>query len=346
MMRGNDRLRDLKMRTLLAILMCFALAMAAGCAKKSEAEPPIKIGLNVWPGYGPIFIAAQKGLFKKNGVDVELVLTPGQNASLKVYEKGDVDGVFTTMPDMILLNSRGKPATVVYVTDFSMTGDVIIGRPEFKTMADLKGQRLSFEGTNTFSNIFVLKALGQAGLKEYDVTFQSVPAHQVLARLEDGSIAAGHTWEPTKSEALNKGYKILAEAKNIPGVIIDVLTFNPEIIHRRPEAIKAIVKSLLEAQEYVDSHRGESLELMAKAFQMGTEEMRKGLEGIDQPDLDGNVEAMKIAEGSRSLHSSWQTVLRFYFERGQLRNIPDFKSAVDPSFVNELKAAKARARHL
>ena len=342
MMHENGRPGILNRRTLLAVLMCFALAMTAGCAQKPEAKPSLKIGLNVWPGYAHVMIAAQKGFFKKNGVDVELILTPEQNASLKIYERGDVDGVFTTMPDVTLLNSLGKPATVVYVADFSLTGDVVIGRPEFKSIADLKGQNLSFEGVNTFSNIFVLKALEQAGLKEYDVTFQSVPAHQVLARLEDGSIAAGHTWEPTKSEALKKGYKILAAAQDVPGVIIDVLTFNPEVIRRRPEDIKAVVKSLLEAQEYVDSHRGESLEFMAKAMGMGSEEMKQGLQGIYQPDLDGNIEAMKNTEGSRSLFSSWKTVLHFYFERGQLKNIPDFKDAVDPSFVNGLKTARGR----
>ncbi len=343
MTRENGRWRISEIRRILIVLLCVAM-VAAGCSGKPEAKSPIRIGVNVWPGYAYIFLAAEKGLFKKNGVDVTLNLIPEQNASLKVYEEGGADGVLSTMPDVLLLNSRGKPATVVLVTDFSVTGDVIIGRPEFKTLADLKGKKLSFEGVNTFSNIFVLKALEGAGVKEFDVIFENVPAHQVLSRLEDGGIAAGHTWEPTKSQALKKGYIVLAEAKDVPGVIVDVLAFDPEVIRQRPREIQAIVKALLEAREYNVVHREESLGIMAKALGMGPEEMQQGLLGIQQPDLNGNVEAMEKGDGVSSLHTSWQTALRFYFERGQLKGIPEFQSVVDPSFVNALAAAKTRER--
>lgn len=344
MTRQDGPRRAPRVRAFLAVMTCLVVIVAAGCLKEPDKKPPIRIGLNIWPGYAHIFLAAQKGFFEKNGVEVVLSLTPEQNASLKVYEEGGVDGVFTTMADVILLNSRRKSTAVVSVVDFSVTGDVIVGRPEFKTLADLKGQRLSFEGVNTFSNIFVLKALEAAGVKEFDVTFENVPAHQVLSRLEDGSIAAGHTWEPTKSQALKKGYTVLAAAKDVPGVIVDVLAFDTEVIRQRPQDIKAIVKALLEARDYSATHREESLGIMAKALGMNPEEMEQGLLGIHQPDLNGNVEAMKVTDGLGSLYTSWQTALRFYFERGQLIEIPDFKNAVDPSFVSGLAAAETRER--
>jgi len=48
------------------------LAAAAGCGGE-KAKPPLKIGINAWPGFFHAFLARDKGYFKKNGVKVELV---------------------------------------------------------------------------------------------------------------------------------------------------------------------------------------------------------------------------------------------------------------------------------
>jgi NitT/TauT family transport system substrate-binding protein len=34
----------------------------------------VKIAHSTWVGYGPLYIAQDKGLFKKNGVDVDLIV--------------------------------------------------------------------------------------------------------------------------------------------------------------------------------------------------------------------------------------------------------------------------------
>ncbi|HHT9138972.1 MAG TPA: ABC transporter substrate-binding protein, partial [Candidatus Wunengus sp. YC60] len=162
----------MKAKGFLSVLLIICVAVVAGCCAavcekkptktegaKVEEKKPIKIGISVWQGYAHAFIAEEKGFFGKNGVSVELVFKKGVPESIELYNGGEVDGIFNVFADMILVNSKGIPTKVVYVPSYSESGDVIIGKPEFNSLADLKGKTISFQGVNTFSNLFILKAL-------------------------------------------------------------------------------------------------------------------------------------------------------------------------------------------
>jgi len=200
----------------------------------------------------------------------------------------------------------------------------------------LEGKTVSFEGLNTFSHMFVLRSLEKAGIGEYKLRLANIPAHSVLTALEDGQIDAGHTWEPVISQALAKGYKILAKAGDVPGVITDVLAFNSKIVEERPDDIRAIIKSLLEARDFVHTNRDEALEIMSKAEGMNKQEMNSGIDGVYQPDLKENIEAMKKLDNATSLHSSGKRIAEFFLQRGQISKIPDMSEIIEARFVNEL----------
>ena len=84
--------------------------------------------------------------------------------------------------------------------DYSETGDVIIG--SINSIEELKGKTIGVEGINTFSHIFALRTIESYGMSEGDVFFEIVLAQDVVKKIEDGTIQAGHTWEPTKSEGV------------------------------------------------------------------------------------------------------------------------------------------------
>ena len=120
--------------------------------------------------------------------------------------------------DLIYQDSQGIDSRVVYAVDLSNTGDVIIGNLNNSinnpTLADVKGKKISVEGINSFSHLFVLKALEKVGLGEGDVEIATVPVQNVKRELEKGTIVAGHIYQPYTTEALKKGYKILFAAWN------------------------------------------------------------------------------------------------------------------------------------
>ncbi|MBI2470583.1 MAG: ABC transporter substrate-binding protein [Planctomycetes bacterium] len=342
----------MKAKVFLSVLLVVCVAVVAGCcamvcekkapetvSAKVEDRKPVKIGISVWQGYAHAFIAQEKGFFGKNGVSVELLLKKDVDESIELYKSGEVDGVFNVFADMILVNSGGIPTKVVYVPSYSESGDVIIGKPEFNSLADLKGKTISFQGVNTFSNLFVLKALEKAEIKEPDVQFQDVPGTDVLNAMEAGRIDAGHTWEPVTSQALNKGYKILCKASDTPGIITDVLAFNAKIIEERPDDIQRIVKSLLEARDFINSNRDEAIDIMAKAEGLDRAEIERGIKSdVHMLDLNENIEAMKKSEETTSLYASLKVITDFYVKRGLLSDTQGTEGIIEPKFIENLKS--------
>lgn len=326
------------MRGFISIILCAVLAMTiTSCAKSrlSEAKGPIKISINQWPGYAYAYVAQEKGFFRKNGVSVELIFRNSTPESLGLFKSGEVEGCFSPMGDVMLINSQGYKSKMVCIVDYSDSGDVIIGRPEFKSLSELKNKTVSFEGVNTFSHFFVIKMLEKSGVGEFDLKFADIKAHDVLRALKKGEIDAGHTWEPTTSEALKEGYKILAKAGDIKGIIIDVIMFDPEVLEKRPHDIKLIIKSLFEALNYVKDNPEESIKIMAQNMKMSEEEMRVGLEGIYQLSLKDNL-ALAASKQNSVLIDIFKMTQDFYMNRGQITNELKIEEIFDYGLMEDL----------
>ncbi|MFH1594134.1 MAG: ABC transporter substrate-binding protein [Candidatus Omnitrophota bacterium] len=324
------------MKKIATFIFCITLTIVTGCAKAPQPKPPIKIAFFTYAGYAHAFIAQEKGYFEKNGVQVELVFDKNYAPSKQRYVEGTVDGAFEVYADAILQNSDGISARVVYILDYSVSADAIIGKPEFKDLSGLKGKKIGIDGVNTFSHLFVLAALEKSGVKEQEVFFVNVSALDVPSALEKGIIDAGYTWDPIKTALVKNGYKILAEAQYVPGLLTDVLVFNASMIKKRPQEIKAIVKALFEAREFVDSNRKEAIKIMSRPMGMTEAETEYGLQGIKRLDLKENIKAMQKSTDTTSLFGSGKIIADFYLKRGQLSRLPDLDKIIEPRFVEEL----------
>jgi len=302
----------------------------------SEEPPktPIKIALNVWSGYAYAFIAQEKGIFEKNGVDVELILSRDYTSANQQFNTGEVDGVFEVLTDTLFRTTEGLSSKVVHIVDYSETGDVIIG--SVNTIEELRGQTIGIEGINTFSHIFVLRAIESFGMTEGDVFFKIVFASDVVKKLDDEVIQAGHTWEPGKSEALEKGYKVLANAGDFPYLITDVLVFNLNIIEERPDDIQKIVQSMFEALEFLEANPDEAIRIMAELTGMSEDAMSEGLEAILMTNLDENIKVM-TPSNDPTLKNIIAEIAKFYMDRGQISYEPTFNDIIEPMFVKELR---------
>lgn len=317
--------------TVISIII-FVLAQDEGIGIMDRKDP-IKIGITVWSGDAHAFVALKKGIFEKNNVLVELYFADQYSEIEKKYLTGELDGMFATLTDAINFNIKGINSKVVYVTDYSNDADVIVGN--MTMMSEIKGKTISAEDDDGYSKIFVLKVLEKSGFSEDDVKFEIIPAQDVLSALEKGKIDAGHTWEPTKSEAIKKGYNVLFSGGQIPGTITSTLVFNSKIIEERPDEIMAIVKSMIEAQEYRDTNWDEAMIIMADAEGLSAGDIESGFEGLNALDLVENQYAFTKSDSVESLYSSGNFIIEFYKKKGMVMISP-IDEIIEPRFINNL----------
>ena len=302
----------------------------------AEESRPIRIACSEpWVGYVPIILAVDR-FFKENNVKVELIQPENQTTTEESFLNGSVDGLCSIFTTTIFQNSEGVNSRLVWVLDYSGTGDVILG-PKNMTVKDLKGKKIGVEGLNTYSHIFVLQTLAKAGLFEKDVQFANIATQDMVKALNAKRIDAGHTFGPAKIAGLRGGYDILATAEDAPAIIADVLLFNSEVVETRPEAVEAVVKSINQGKEYFDRNREHAYVLLSDFYNMTTEEVQDGFEGIQVLGLEDNIKAMNRSSSNvrnfTTLYESGNIIANYLLEKGQIRQIPNFDDIIDPKFI-------------
>ena len=312
--------------------------------QKSETRGPIRIGIDVFPGWGHAFIAQDQGFFTDNGVEVELVLNEDYLTIQGMYQREEIDAAFMVFADAIYTYANGMEGQVVYISDRSITGDVIVARENIKSIQDLKGQIIGVEGINTFSHLFVLSVLEMNGLNESDVHIKYVGAQEVVAALSRGEIAAGHTYGPDKYKSQQAGYSFLAYARDVPGIITDTLVFNNKVIDEKPDDVAAVVSALFRAKSYQTLNREQAIGIIARNINDSPESVRIGLDAVEPFDAAANLEAMLVSNnnsgivntGQRGhLFKSYKLITDFYLTRGEILNVPEYDLLVEPRFVRE-----------
>jgi NitT/TauT family transport system substrate-binding protein len=302
-----------------------------GCVQKPVEKKPIKLVFDKWVGYYIVYLAKEKGLFEKNGVQVDLASFEKYSDVQAAFEKGDADAAMGVYADAIMRNGNGISTKVVYAIDNSITGDALVGK-KGQTISGLQGKTVGIDSVNTFSHLLVLKLFEKNNVTEGLVNIKVIPASEVLAALEKGEIDAGHVWEPFKTQVIQKGYAVLGTAGEVKGIVTDVLEFKEEAIADRPLEVRAIIKSLAEACEFLKTHRKEAVKIMASSSGIGESALESQLEGIELMGLEENKRVM-TKTGEDNLFDSGNYIAQIYLKRGVFSKNTEISSVIDASFV-------------
>src|SRR5690349_20272999 len=145
------------------------LALAAGLAIATAFTPgaaraeTVKIAHSTWVGYGPLYIAQEKGFFKKHGVDVELVVMEEPKDRFPAMLAGRIEMIASTVDTAILYLRKPDDFQYVVAVDDSKGGDGIVAKKEIGSVAALKGKSVAFS-EGSVSEFYLNVLLAKAGL--------------------------------------------------------------------------------------------------------------------------------------------------------------------------------------
>ena len=304
--------------------------------QSTSQDNSVKITMHLWPGYYHSFIAQERGFFQDEGVNVELVINENIDDNLQYFKEGKADAAFGLQSDAMLLFAEGVPLKIVYITDFSNGGDVIVSKLDIKTIADLKGKTVSVDKLNGFNHIFLVELLRINGLSESDVTVVPLIASEVPEALKDGRIDAGQTWEPYESQAIDDGYRKLASSAEVPGIITDVLMFHSKFVEERPDDVKKIIIALDRALEYRDRDQLRSYKIMSDATGASPSSLKKTVQGNTFPNLEENKEAFTESEKLTSLFYSGKIISDFFIDKGIISAPINLKDLLATEIIMDL----------
>ncbi|WP_339194272.1 ABC transporter substrate-binding protein [Aeribacillus sp. FSL W8-0870] len=334
---------------LLVLSIIFCLLLAA-CGSKSANETsdgnkskkePIKIGFSALPSWYLWHLVEKKGFFEKHGVDVELVWFPVYADSLSALNTGEIDGNSQALLDSISPLEKGIDLKAVFITDNSLGGDGLVASNDIRSIKDLKGKKVGTE-IGTIEHFFLLTALHEAGLKESDVKFTNLSVQDAGNSFIAGKLDAAGLWEPFLSMAVNKGkgHKLVTSA-DFPGLISDLFVVRGDVAKERKEDVQKIVAAWFDAVDYLSQNYDQSIQLIADEAGISKEELDVGMKGFKLFSPEESLNAFKEGDNYQSFYYTAEKNAEFLKELGFIKDIPDFSSFVDTSFIKaEIERAK------
>ena len=322
-------LKVLKYLSICFISACLLFACHAWTPTEFK-RPPLKVQFTSFVGEYSGIIAQEKGFFKAQGVDVELIHKLSPQLERANFSAGKYDGMSLSLGSFIILSATNSDIQSVIIIDESTGADVVVAQSQIKTVADLKGKKL---GANLggFSEVFATEMLKTANLTSDDVNLVKSEASEIPQRLKNNTIQAGHTWQPYLSEAIKSGGHILFTSKQTPGLILDLIVFRGEIIRDRPEDVRAFVRGWLQAVNYWKANVQEGNTIISKVLKIPSHTI--SLEGVNLTDLGENQKFFQ-SSNPNSIYKTAKIYADFFIRSGNVTRIPELKSLFNSSFLN------------
>lgn len=325
----------------MVLLLVGALLTGCGTAKTSNvsaANAPIKIALSPWPGWYPWYIVQEKGFFKKYGVNVQLVWFPVYSDSLQALNTGKVDANCQTLSDTLAPVSKGLPLKAVMVNDNSAGADGFVVKPQYNSVADLKGKKVATE-LGTVDQLLMDTALAKYGMTESDINYSNMTVNDAGPAFIAGNLDGAVLWQPFLSKAIDEGKgKLVFSSADTPGLIPDLLVFNNRIIQNRPEDVKKILMAWFDAMQWWKQHPDEGDAIVAKKAGVSVADYKKMLAGVKLFTIQDNIKAFTKSDGFESLATTGQKTAEFLKNEGMLDSVPNIDSMLDPRFVHQIAA--------
>src|SRR5918995_5639165 len=239
------------------ILFYIVVLFAVG-APPVAAQSPVRINWTAVTGaQSGMFMAQQEGLFKKHGVDVELIHIPSSSRGIQAILAGEIAFSFMDGVNAAQANLKGANlALVAGATNRQVFS--LMAKPEFKRIADLKGKKIGITRVGSSTHTSALFALASAGLRTND--YQLLPLLEVpniYTALAAGQIDAGVMSPPTNARAKRSGgfIELMNVAKEGPEFVSVAVGTSRSYIKANEDFVRRVVRAYAEGVQIFKTNK-------------------------------------------------------------------------------------------
>lgn len=303
----------------------------------------------------PVFIAAERGYFKAEGLDVDVEFPGDAATNVSLLGTGHVD-VMAGSPSPALWNAvaRGVPLKIVLPIGaintpgkkaFTSGVWMVISKQDqaagkIKTFGDLRGKTLAVPGLGLSGNIVMEHALRLGGLTDRDVTIKSLSFADIPAALSNGAVDAAIENEPFATQGQERG--LFVRWKNgteiYPGQVAAVVVYGPTLLQKGPDVGIRLAIALTKAARDYNAAFGPQHRDEARIIGILTKYTTEKDPGI-YPRLSWNY----LDPNCRVDVAALTTDLDWYVQNGYVNRRPNVNATVDRSYC--AAALKALGRY-
>jgi ABC-type nitrate/sulfonate/bicarbonate transport system substrate-binding protein len=213
----------------------------------------------------PYWIAKEAGIFKKYGLDTELIFINGSTRGVQSMIAGEID--FAGAVGTSAMNGAMAGGDVVIVDSLVNTLPYyIIGKPDIKSAEDLKGRAAATHIPGTSADFALRLALRKFGIEYPDIKAVMVGgASARVAAVINGQVDFTMVTDSGKIQGEKAGLKVIIDmAKLKIPFQFTCTTTTKAIIQEHPQTVENMVKSVADAVHFFKNNKQQSIKIMAK----------------------------------------------------------------------------------
>ncbi|MDB5641130.1 MAG: transporter substrate-binding protein [Hyphomicrobiales bacterium] len=297
----------------IATMACIALMAQSVAARAADV---VKIGVLNTSGDIAVHLAIEKGYFKEEGIEPELILFDASAKMIPFLGNGQLDvgggatavGLFNAIDRKVglrIVAEKGRTEPGFIYQSF-MIRKALIDSGRFKTWSDLKGLKFAQGGAGVGPLALLSEAAEKGGVKYADIEKVFMSFSQQVAALKSGAIDGSVMNEPYKTIVAQEGLAVeFAPTEVIRSKFeLSLLFFGEQFRSERKDVARRFMRAFLKGnREYLnaiengrwrtDGGADEVIAIFAKKLSVPEDLARKITPQAADPDGLPNVDSIR-----------------------------------------------------
>jgi NitT/TauT family transport system substrate-binding protein len=301
---------------------------SGGQAASKPAKPTaIKIALLPVADVAPVYLGMQKGLFRRENLELKPQFAQGGAAIVPSVMAGDVQFGFGNNVSLMIARARGLPLRIVSEGVQAAADDqeaanalLVEGGGDIESVDDLAGRTFAVSTLKNLAEVTIRETLEKNGVDAGGIKFLEIPFPEMNAAVQKSRADVAWQAEPFITIGRSQGMRSVADPmyETDPGMSIATYFGADPYLEKNPEVVAAFTRAMERSLAYARDHpeearavipkyselKGEVLERIQLANwspELNVESIRRGYElakkhGVVEQDLD-MAELLPKSEG-------------------------------------------------
>jgi NitT/TauT family transport system substrate-binding protein len=259
--------------TLIAALTALvALPLSPASVLGQTDNTLVRVGIGPVDQATPMVYASEAGIYKKHGVNVEVVKLPSGNALAAAVAGGSLELAMGSTLAAVIAISRGLPFTIVgnlamYDSSKPDAAMLVLANSPLRTPKDLEGKTLAAVSLQDLNSVATFAWLDSLGVDRTSLKYVELPASATLAAMERGQVVASTIYEPFYSAMMSTG-KVRALGYPWDGIgkrwSSAVMFGTKPWVDSHRDLVERYLRATQEASQYIAAHESESAGIIGR----------------------------------------------------------------------------------
>ena len=291
---------------ILTLVVC--LSFSSGLARAQQTFR-LKVGIIPITEMVTIYMAADKGYFAQEGLEVEMIPMAGGAVILPALVGGSIDIAYSNLVSVILANAEGMPLKIIMHNKSEDStkapdapggykgGSAIMARAnsDIRSAKDMIGRKFAVNTLYGINWLFAQEWMRMGGADPAKANWVEVSFQHMEAALGTGKVDAITAADPTLTVLKTTGRgKILDYYFSTvkPNVMVASFVAAEKGIKEHPEVMQKFVRAMSRAIEYANTHENEWPTILAKHLKIELDLLKK-MEGGHRFEAKVNMEHLE-----------------------------------------------------